>query len=120
MEFTNNMLKILDLMKKYKKIFLKSEDDNEIIDIGGEVVELLNSTVKYINEEIIGGTLIKTQNICDVKNELTLFKEYFINYIDGLLNRNEYIINKYRKYVEISFDICLEDMEEAFLLNLNK
>lgn len=93
---TQNIIEIPHIVQKiqnlYKK-FLDEDDYNYIIDLSGEIIEYLNNLLVIINEN----------NNCildmSIKNETILLKEYFINYINGILNGSDYVVKKYENNI---------------------
>ncbi|WP_234119666.1 FkbM family methyltransferase [Clostridium hydrogenum] len=70
-----------------------SNEYNNLVDLSGEVIERLQILVNIMNNN---NELIVDMSI---KNETTLLKEDFINYVNGIFNGNKYIIEKYKKEI---------------------
>ncbi|MDD3225241.1 MAG: FkbM family methyltransferase [Clostridium sp.] len=69
------------------------------------VVDLIDKIVKYLKAVVI---ILNNNNeiIIDmsIKNETMLLKDYYINYINGIFNSSEYIIEKYRKNINTTYE----------------
>lgn len=99
--FNKKINDIYDIVKKIddlnEKLF-NSIDYNYIVDLSGQVIEYLRTIVKILR---YNNKLILDMSI---KNETILLKDYYINYINGIFNASEYVIEKYRKNIDDSYE----------------
>lgn len=93
-DIQNIMRKIENLNKKLSSI----EDYKYIVKLSRVIIDNLRLIVIIMNNN--------NEFISDIsiKNETTLLKDYFINYINGIFNNNEYIIEKYRKNIDATYE----------------
>lgn len=83
---------VKEIESLYEKIH-NSYDYNDTVDLSGEIIERLRLIVVILNMnyDIVSDRTLKTETV--------LVKDYFINYINGIINNNQYIIKKYRKNI---------------------
>lgn len=94
--FESKKEEIGDMIKKIKGLNekLAAADDYEyIVDLSGEIIEWLRLIVVIMNNN---DGIISDKKI---KIETTVLKDYYINYLNGIINNNEYIIQKYKKKI---------------------
>ena len=115
-EIDNNVIKYIQdsiyLIQKLSEIASEKNDSNEIIDIYGQVIESLNLFSNYITNLINVGIVVKDAEISNVKNETIVLKEYYINYVDGLLNPNEYIVEKYKRLINKQSNLWIDSINQ--------
>lgn len=115
-EIDNNVIKYIQdsiyLIQKLSEIASEKNDSNEIIDIYGQVIESLNLFSNYITNIIDIGILVKDAEISNIKNETIVLKEYYINYVDGLLNPNEYIVEKYKRLINKQSNLWIDSINQ--------
>ena len=115
-EIDNNVIKYIQesiyLIQKFSEIVSEKNDSNEIIDIYGQVIESLNLFSNYITNLINVGIVVKDAEISNVKNETIVLKEYYINYVDGLLNPNEYIVEKYKRLINKQSNLWIDSINQ--------
>lgn len=116
----NNIIKYIKtsmrIVESFNKMTFEKDNVEEIIDIYGQVIEVLNLFSKYITELIGKGILANDFEINVIRNETIMFKEYCINYVDGLLNPNEYIISKYRNLINDQHSLWVSVINQYFCL----
>ncbi len=103
----------VNLIENLIKMVSEKDDINEIIDIYGQVIEGLNLLCKYIITLIDKEIVVNNLEVNNIKNETILFKEYCINYVDGLLNPNEYIIEKYKRLIDEQSNIWTDCVNQC-------
>lgn len=88
-----NIENMVRKIESFNEKIVSSDDYNYIIDLSGKIINELRLIVIIMNNDDF---------ILDIsiKNETALLKDYFINYINGIFNNNEYMIKKYKKNID--------------------